>query len=559
MNTPLKLFAALVATATLGPVAAHAERYQRQPNISVDHYVFKLEVAEDSHEIKGETAVTVRFTAASVDRIFLDLTARKPDGQGMAIAQVTEKGSGTPLRYTHEGDRLTILLGRAPKAGEVREYSITYSGIPEDGMRFGTSRQNERAIFTWNWPTKMRDWAPTLDHVSSKVTTEFVVTAPEKYSVVANGLLQSEVALGDGRKVTHWKQGVPITPWLNALGIARFQVYYGGTERGVPLQIWAPAGSKLDVENGFAVARRAISFFGDTVGPYPYEKLAQVVAPFDRSSTEHASVIFYGDGGTRDGAEPLAMRGDSLQLTRVSLLAHEIAHQWFGNSITEDGWGDVWLSEGFATYFSDLYAEHYEGLDAFVTALKAGRIGALAAERRERDPIITTVDDGDGPDLSRVQYAKGGWFLHMLRNQMGSPEFFKGIKIYYARHGGGHATTADFQRTMEEVSGQDLEWFFEQWLTRVDAPKLDATWSYDAEAKAVRLSISQLQPGDAYRLPIEIGFADEPGGPVQIHKVEMDKKTQNFSVPAPKAPAQLSLDPNTSLLADMTLTQLGHP
>ncbi|WP_336962823.1 M1 family metallopeptidase [Sphingobium aquiterrae] len=553
MRRSLKLAVPLMCVA-LGSGAAGAETYERQPGISVEHYVFNVEVADNSHKIAGETVITVRFAAAGVDRFFLDLAARRPDGSGMQVASVTEKGAA--VRYTHQGARLTILTGTAPRPGEVRAYHVRYSGEPQDGMRFGTTDAGQRGIFSWNWPTKMREWAPTLDHVSSKVTTEFVITAPEQYSVAANGLLQSEVSLGDGRKVTHWKQGVPITPWLNAVAIARFQTYYGGTARGIPLQIWAPVGQKVDVENGFTVARRTIDFFGDLVGPYPYEKLGQVVAPFDHSSTEHASVIFYGGGGTRDGEQPIQRRGgqEASVLGRTGLLAHEIAHQWFGDSITEAGWGDVWLSEAFATYFADLYAEHYDGRDAFVASLRNERTGALAAERRERDPVITPVDDAAGPDLTRVQYLKGGWVLHMLRQQVTSPVFFKAIRTYYAGHAGGHATTPDLRRTMEEASGQDLGWFFDQWLTRIDSPKLDARWTYDESTKAVRLTVTQSQPGAAYRLPVEIGIADAPRGTLQVHKVEMDGKTQTFTIPAVKAPAELILDPDTNLLAEMTLT-----
>ncbi|WP_213979704.1 M1 family metallopeptidase [Sphingomonas sp. dw_22] len=555
MRRSLRLAAALACCTVLGGMPARADTYERQPGISVEHYVFNVEVADNTHRIQGETVVTVRFTAPGVDHFFLDLAAPRADGTGMTVASVTQGGAAT--RFTHQGQRLTIQLGTAPGAGEVREYHIKYAGEPQDGMRFGTTDAGQRGIFTWNWPTKMREWAPTLDHVSSKVTTEFVITAPEQYTVAANGLLDSEVALGDGRKVTHWKQGVPITPWLNAVAIARFQTYYGGSARGVPLVIWAPTGQKVDVENGFTVARRTIDFFGDLVGPFPYEKLGQVVAPFDRSSTEHASVIFYGGGGVRDGEKPTPRRGnaDAAALSRSGLLAHEIAHQWFGDSITEGGWGDVWLSEAFATYFADLYAEHYDGRDAFVTSLRSERTGALAAERRERDPVITPADDAAGPDLSRVQYVKGGWVLHMLRQQVTSPIFFKAIKTYYADHHGGHATTADLRRAMEAASGQDLGWFFDQWLTRVDSPKLDVSWVYDAAAKAVRVSVTQSQTGAAYRLPFEIGISDEPRGALRIQRFDIDAKQQEFTIPAEKAPAELLFDPDTKLLADVTLTR----
>jgi aminopeptidase N len=540
-------------TALVG--AAHAAPYQRQPGIDVEHYVFNVEVADNTHQIKGETVATVRFKSPGVDKLVFELKARDAKGQGMTVASVTDARSDQPVKFTHQGEQLTLQLAAAPKAGETRDFRIKYSGEPEDGLTFGTSRAGGRVFVTWNWPTKIREWAPTLDHPSSKVTSEWVVTAPEQYSVVANGLMQSEISLGDGRKTTHWRQNVPIAVWLNAFQVARFQTWYGGTERGVPLQLWAPVGTKVDVDNGFLVARRTIDFFGDMVGPYPFEKLGQVAAPLLGGAMEHASVVFYGDGGTRDGKAPMTNRrgGEQVAMASHGVMAHEIAHQWFGDSVTEAGWGDVWLSEGFATYFSDLYTEHYDGRDAFVASLKNERTRAIAAERKEKDPVITPVDDSSGPDLSQVQYAKGGWVLHMMRQQVGTPTFFKGIQLYYARHHGGHATTDDLRRAMEDASGQDLKWFFDQWLRRVDSPKLDVKWTYDDAAKALNLSVTQQQAGEAYRIPIEIGVADEPRGALAVLKVEMDKKTQTFSLPLAKPPVDVVLDPDTKLLADMTL------
>lgn len=538
---------------TIVATPATAERYERQPGIIVDHYVFNVEVAEGSHEIEGETVTTVRFVDSGVAHVFFDLQARRTDGTGMTVSAVTEDGAAAPLRFDQKDERVTIQLAKPPSAGEVRTFRIRYAGAPSDGLLFGTSRSGQRGAFSWNWPTKMRNWVPVIDHISSKVTSEFVVTAPEAYTVVANGLLHSEVALGDGRKVTHWKQGVPIAPWLNALGIGRLQTYYGGSARGVPLQIWAPPGNKVDVANGFLVARRTIDLFGDLVGPYPYEKLGQVMAPLGGGGMEHASVIFYGDGGTRDGSEPHPERGNAPGMSRDGLLAHEIAHQWFGDSVTEATWGDVWLSEAFATYFSDLYTEHYKGRDAFVAGLRSERTGALAAEKRERDPVITSADENAGPDLSRVQYVKGAWVLHMLRQQVTTPVFFDAIRRYYDRHKGGHATTADFRRAMEEASGQKLGWFFDQWLTRVDSPRLDMRWSYDEQAKTVRLTVTQAQTGDAYRLPVEVGVAAEPRGALSVTKFDMTQKTQMFTIPADAAPADVVLDPNVNLLADMTI------
>jgi aminopeptidase N len=336
--------------------------------------------------------------------------------------------------------------------------------------------------------------------------------------------------------------------------VARFQTWHGGTARGVPLQIWAPAGAKVDVDNGFLVGRRAIDFFGDVVGPYPYEKLAQVVAPLAYWSMENASVVFYGDAGTRNGQEPMTRRPmPDVAMTSAPLMVHEIAHQWFGDSVTEKRWGDVWLSESFATYFADLYTEHYDGRDAFTASLRKEREKALAAEQTEKDPVISSADDSAGPDLSHIQYVKGGWILHMLREEIGAANFFKGIRLYYQRYRDSHATTADLRNAMEEASGSKLGGFFDQWLTRIDSPKLRVRWDYDAAKQMLNLSVEQEQPGPAYRIPIEFGTADEPRGTLSISKVTMDQKNQTFALPLARRPVDVVIDPATKLLAHMRI------
>jgi aminopeptidase N len=233
--------------------------------------------------------------------------------------------------------------------------------------------------------------------------------------------------------------------------------------------------------------------------------------------------------------------------------SHEIAHQWFGDAVTEDEWDDVWLSEGFATYFADLYTEHFSGRTAFVQALERGRIGAFNAERQVKRPVVHQNEKGTGPDLTQLQYQKGGWVLHVLRGQVGTENFWKGIRLYYQQHRNGHATSDDLRRAMETVSGQDLRWFFSQWLTRVDAPVLNGTWTYDANAKQIVADLTQTQPGEAYRMPMEVGVAaDSAGAPMRIERIEMTKKTQRFSIPADHAPSDVALDPNVWMLMQAT-------
>jgi aminopeptidase N len=252
---------------------------------------------------------------------------------------------------------------------------------------------------------------------------------------------------------------------------------------------------------------------------------------------EHASAIFYGE--------------NTVDRNSSGVISHEIAHQWFGDAVTESEWDDVWLSEGFATYFADLFTEHFGGREEFVKALERGRTGAFRAERQQKAAVVHQNAKGTGPDLTQLQYAKGGWILHVLRGQVGTDNFWKGIQLYYRRFRDSNATTDDLRRAMEEASGQDLKWFFDQWLTRVDAPVIDGSWSYDATAKKIIVELAQTQPGQPYRMPMEVGVtADSAGAVMQVGKIEMTRMTQRFEIPAEREPRDVALDPNVWMLME---------
>jgi aminopeptidase N len=296
-----------------------------------------------------------------------------------------------------------------------------------------------------------------------------------------------------------------------------------------------------DLARGIAAfeepSRKAMEFFSDRIGPYSYEKLANVSAAFGGGGTEHASVIFYGE--------------NILDRNATGIVAHEIAHQWFGNSVTESDWDDAWLSEGFATYFTLLYTEHYDGRDAFVTGLQRARVTALAAEKRLNQPVVhNNISDLRGV-IPNLVYQKGAWVLHMLRGQVGTENFWAGIRAYYHAHRNGTATTDDLRRAMEETSGQDLRWFFDQWLHRNHSPILSATWRYDASAKAVVVDLVQEQAGPPYRALLDVGVtADSAGARQAVTRVEMTQARQRLTIPATTAPREVVLDPDTWLLMD---------
>lgn len=527
--------------AALALFAAHAaaDQYPRQPGIDAQHYVFRVALSDDTDEIAGEATVDLRFVKDGVTEFSLDL-ATPAGGKGMTVTAVTS--ADTPVKYSHQSDRLAITLPSAPRAGERRRFTVKYHGIAADGLRIGVNRYGERTFFSANWPDKARQWLPIIDHPYDKATSEFIVTAPSRYQVVANGLLEEETDLGDGRRVTHWKQAVPIASWLNNIGVAQFAMRHFGRAAGVPLQTWV---FHQDRDAGIGTfeepTRESIEFYSDRIGPYPYEKLADVQAAGMGGGMEHASAIFFGERSVT--GRPA-----------LGLVSHEVAHQWFGDSITEEDWDDVWLSEGFATYFSLLTTEHYEGRDAFVSALKRARAGIFNIEKRL--PGVAVIQDKPWTGIPNgIVYEKGAWALHMLRGQVGDRIFWEGIREYYRRYRDGNATTADFRKVMEETFGKDLGWFFQQWLYRAGTPVVEGGWKYSPEAKSIGIDLVQTQPGDPYRLTIEVGIVGAGTPQTRIESIEFTGKHQRFEIAADREPSQVVLDPNTWVLMDATFTK----
>jgi aminopeptidase N len=453
----------------------------------------------------------------------------------MTVSAVTE--GGRTVAFRHAGDRLSLPLEPLARSNERRTFTIRYAGTPREGLRLIPNIHGDPTAFSENWPDRARQWLPMIDHPYDKATGEFIVTTGSAFQVVANGLLVEEVDLGNGQRRTHWKQSVPIASWLFAVGVARFSVHHAGVVSGVPLQTWV---FPQDQEAGYRVfeetSRRTMAFFTANIGPYPYEKLANVQAAGMSGGTEHASSIFYGEKGVNAGRAPVV---------------HEIAHQWFGDAVTERDWDDVWLSEGFATYFTLLFAEHDRGRDAFVEGLRESRSDVLQIEQKLPD---TPVIHRNLADMRRVLnglvYEKAGWVLHMLRRQMGTEAFWNGIRAYYQQYRDRNASTAEFRQVMEAASGQSLAWFFDQWLTRSGVPRIEGTWHYDATRKVVDLTFRQTQP-TPYRLSLDVALATSANGPRRVERLDFVDGRATASVALDARPSSVVADPEVWLLAEL--------
>ncbi len=552
---PLALPAAsqlvLLAALAVPPVpTVPLDTYPKNPAIDALHYAFRLELSDTTDAITGTLAMDVRFLQPGVQTVRLDLVnaggaaAGSVGGKGMRVARVRWNGAEVP--YRHANDELLIPLPAPSVAQQRVQVEVEYAGVPATGLLIGRNKHGDRTFFSDNWPNRARHWLPTIDHPYDKATSEFIITAPSHYQVVSNGLQVETTDLAGGRRRTHWRNGVPIAPWLYVLGVARFAMQRVDTFEGKPIETWV---YPQDRDAGFAdfatPTKQVLAFYSDYVGPYAYERLANIQASSVAGGMESASAILYNESAVT-GTRSVRWR---------NVVIHEIAHQWFGNAVTEADWDDVWLSEGFATYFTLLFIEHAYGRDEFVRGLEGSRQTVRAFA--EKNPGYTIVHR----NLRRMEdvtsshtYQKGSWILHMLRGVVGDEAFQRGIRSYYQRHFNGNATTADFRRAMEEAAGRDLEWFFDQWLYKPGTLKVAGQWRYNAAARQLELQLDQVQTdGSLFTMPLEVGVRAKGQAVETRHRVQLTGKSNRFTIDLPAEPESVRLDPGVWVLMDATL------
>ncbi|MBM3907023.1 MAG: M1 family peptidase [Gemmatimonadetes bacterium] len=525
--------------------APRADTYPKNPGIDAVHYAFTIELSDTTDAIAAALALDVRFAAAGQRAVRLDLinASAAQGGKGMTVSAVTV--DGVPVAFTHANDELVIPL-RAPSTLEQRvRVVVRYRGIPATGLKIGNNKYGDRTFFSDNWPDKARHWLPTIDHPSDKATSEFIVTAPNQYQVVSNGLQIEVTDVPGGRRRTHWKNSVPISPWLYVLGVARFAMQRVDTFEGKAIETWVYA---QDRDAGFAdfasPTKQVLAFYSDYVGPFAYERLANIQSNSVSGGMEAASAILYSERSVT-GTQSVRWR---------NVVIHEIAHQWFGNAVTEGDWDDVWLSEGFATYFTLLYIEHAYGRDEFLRGLAASRQSVMAYSAQHPTYTVVHRNLARMEDVTSSQtYQKGSWILHMLRGVMGADAFRRGIRSYYQRYFNGTASTADFRRAMEAAAGRDLGWFFEQWLYAPGTLKIAGTWTYDAPTQQLRLTLDQQQGDGLFRMPMEVGVYLKGQDTPILHRVEVSAQSQSFTFAVAAEPAAVRLDPNQWVLMEASV------
>jgi aminopeptidase N len=449
--------------------------------------------------------------------------------------------NGRAAKFTREGGRLRIALRGAYKTGETVNVSVKYHGAPSDGLFFKRNKFGDRTIFADNWPDRARHWFPSVDHPYDKARVDFFITAPARYDVVASGELVETTSLQNGTRLTHWRESIPVPVYCMVFGATEFAVVNAGAAGGANLWHYLYPKDRDEGLREHGRALQMLDFYASLVGPYPYEKLALVQSSTRFGGMENSSNIFF-DENSYDGSGKLE-----------GTVAHEIAHQWFGDSVTESDWHHLWLSEGFATYFGALFYERADGRDKFVRLMLDNK------ERYMKDAgsVARPVYDPGIKDLfkllNRNNYQKGAWVLHMLRHVLGDEKFFAGVRDYYRTYRDRNALTEDFRRVMELHYGRPLDWFFRQWIYEPGFPAYEAAWRWDEPSKSLTLRVRQTQPGTPFRMPLDVEFKD--GDDARREVVEVSGREQTFDFKLKTRPQSVAIDPDEWVLKTLKLRE----
>ena len=505
-----------------------------QSNIDVLHYKFEIELSDKSDTLKGRAFVTLQFTETS-NRFWLNLVSPNGKGKGMVAYKVKE-GSEI-LSSTHGNDSLMVWLKKPAQKNETRTFEIMYQGVPADGLIISRNKYGDRTFFGDNWPDRAHNWIPCKDHPGDKASFEFLVTAPAQYKVISNGKLQEEKILPGDKKFTHWVEDVSLSTKVMVIGVAKFAIkQYDNSPPNIPVSAWVYPQDSVTGFRNYSPAPAVVKFLSDYIGPYPYNKLANVQSTTIFGGMENASAIFY--------PEESAEENRSME----EVIAHEIAHQWFGDMASEKSFPHLWLSEGFATYMADMYLESRYGVDTLNKELMRARKKVTSFVKRSDKTVVDSLSP-----LMRLlnanSYDKGGWILHMLRRQIGDSLFHLLIKTYYDRYKGKNAETNDLLKVTEEISHKDMHQFFRQWLYTPGIPQLDIQWQFNKKDRTVSITVNQIQKESAFEFPLEVAVETKMTKQ-KITALNISKRSETFTLGVADPDVNLLVDPQTNLLFD---------
>jgi aminopeptidase N len=505
------------------------------------HHSFLNVILDFQKRLISGTAKLECSLSSPVENIILDAV-------GMKFESV--KVNSRNCRFKVTNTELEILLEPELSVGDMFEIILEYSAMPQKGLYFGGPAEPDsggiRQEFVHSWPNDSRYWYPCFDHPSMRSSTETTVTLPESMIAVSNGKLVSVVNSGNGLKSWHFVQDVPHPPYVRSI-VAGDMIEIKDSWEGLPLEYFVLSNrSKDEALRTFGNTPRMLGYFSKIIGTkYPYAKYAQTAVGFTGGGTEAVSATIVSDEILHDA------RAHADYENGEDVVAHELAHQWFGDYLTCKDWSHAWLNEGFATYFTALYRRSTRGEDNYCYFMNYPyRESFLEEYKRYARPIVTNRYWDPEEIFDRHAYEKGAWVLHLLRGILGDRKFFDSINLYVSKHKNSSVETEDFKRCVEEVSGHNLGSFFEEWLYSPGIPDYDVSYSWNHDRKEIALAVEQKNAGKEniplFSNPIEIKLTFENKSEIKVIRMSAPKEV--FVFVAEEEPRNVSFDPNDWIL-----------
>ncbi|PWJ59205.1 aminopeptidase N [Dyadobacter jejuensis] len=483
---------------------------------------------------------------------------------GEASSKDIDRKKANKLKYQYDSRKLTVDLGKTYTRKDTIAIWIDYIAKPNelprnqpndhptdkglyfinaDGMEEGKPRQ----IWTQGETEASSCWFPTLDAPNQKFTHDIYLTVDSTYKTLSNGILVESEPAKDGQRTDHWRQSIPHAPYLAMVAVGDFAVAKDLMPNGMELSYYVEPQYAADAHAIFGRTPAMIAFFTNIFGmPFPWEKYAQIaVRDFVAGAMENTTATVHEEGVQNDTRSLVDGNSDGV-------IAHELAHHWFGDYVTAEEWGQLPLNESFANYSEYLWAEYREGRDQadWINLQETNQY--MAEAETKKVPMIRYFYKNPDDLFDSHSYAKGGRILHMLRSYVGDDAFFESLKLYLQNNALGTAEIGNLRMAFEKVTGEDLNWFFDQWFFRPGHPNLAVSQEYIPASKTLQLTVQQLQDtlaSTVYRIPVAIDVW--VAGKKQRHEVLLERANQTFSFTAAEKPNLVLFDPEATLLASI--------
>ncbi|MGB2752152.1 MAG: M1 family metallopeptidase [Pyrinomonadaceae bacterium] len=519
--------------------------FTRPQTFDVRHYSIRASFDRTKKMVLGDTTV-------SLSPLKADLRTVELDAVDIAFDSVTLDGK--PAQFKTVDGKVIVTLDKGYGPSDVIALQFKYTASPKKGVYFVDAESGRSAhsaqIWTQGEAEEARHWIPSYDFPSDKATTEEYLNVEKDETVIGNGELIGKESNADGTVTWHYKMPVPHSTYLISFVIGKY-VKVEDKHGDIPLGFYVYPGREETAKKAFGDTAKMMAVFEELTGvKFPYNKYDQtIVAKFQFGGMENITATTMSDN------EIFFADFDFGKSIVTDLVSHELAHSWFGDLVTCRNWAELWLNEGFATYMEAAYREKVNGREDYISKVRSDAGDFLVDDsiNRKRHGLYNrrAADVNGLFDNAAITYNKGGAVLHMLREQVGTENFWKAVNIYLNRHKLANVESTDLKRAMEEVSGQDLGWFFDQWVYGISAPKLTVKPVYSTRTKTLKLTITQTQKPEAmvtsaFRMPMDIEI--KAGRNTVTKPITVTKRVEIISIPSTSKPSEIVLDPNDKVI-----------